>query len=204
MKKTTEIKNKFEYKKYMVIVAIVFAVFVVMSAMVSAGGDPAGAPFRALWAAIDALSARLDAAVAHLEAEIAAIPAGPRGPAGANGTVGATGAQGPAGPQGPVGPQGPQGASWSAGSFYYNRMVFTVPAGGSSSERVTCNLGDIALSGGFSAGSEVHVTKSFPPTTAIVPGVGGDPNPAMWQVNADNSGAFEATVVAYVRCLRTP
>ena len=195
MKQTTEIKNKLGYKSYIIIAAVVFTVFVALSSLVAAGGDPSGAPFRALSAAIDALSARLDAAVAHLEAEIAAIPAGPTGP---QGPAGATGAQGPAGPT------GPQGDSWSAGSFYYNRMVFTVPAGGSNWNRVSCDLGDIALSGGFNAGSDVHVTKSFPPTTAIVPGIGGDPNPTMWQVNADNSGAFEASVVAYGRCLRLP
>ena len=151
---------------------------------------PRGTPFDELWDAVHRLELRL----MHL-----VLTPGPVGPAG---PVGATG---PAGAVGPQGPAGPQGASWSAGNFYYKYATFTVPAGSSSWTRVTCDLGSIAMGGGYRASNDdINVTRSYPPITAIAPGMPSIPNPTMWEVGASNTGAFDASVNAYVRCLTLP
>lgn len=169
-------------KKLILGLGIFFLVSMIGVAFATPGAGK-GSPWDSVWAAIENLREQ----IAYIEL----IP-GPPGPTG------------PQGPQGETGPQGPPGVSWSPGNFYYNRTSFDVPAGGFSRVRVSCNASDIALGGGFSAGMNVRVIKSFPPITAIAPGTPSFPNPSLWEVEAQNENAFVSTVTAYVRCLHTP
>jgi len=87
---------------------------------------------------------------------------GSQGPAGADGAVGS---QGPSGADGAVGPQGTTGATGVVGLQYVSSTSNTslmVPESGAA---VSCPVGKIALSGGFSiVGSDGHhiVTTSAP------------------------------------------
>ncbi|CAN5306561.1 hypothetical protein BH23CHL1_BH23CHL1_12650 [soil metagenome] len=111
-------------------------------------------------------------------------PMGPQGPAGAAGPAGqdgATGAQGPAGPPGPegtagatgeTGPQGEPGSAGGGGGFPSTYIRQSPPGQGtlihlSSGLRqhvVTCNTGDMLLSGGFGLDNRarsytIHITR---------------------------------------------
>ena len=75
MKQTKGVTKKLEYKNYLVIAVIAFAVLVALTSVVAADGDRghSGGPFFALWRAIGALSERLDDAVSRLEVEMSKL-----------------------------------------------------------------------------------------------------------------------------------
>lgn len=77
-------------------------------------------------------------------------PAGPQGETGATGATGETGATGPTGPKGDTGATGPQGPAGPSGvsGLYWQTGVFSVPAGGTDTDRVICNAGDEVYGGG--------------------------------------------------------
>ena len=89
-------------------------------------------------------------------------PPGPQGPPGVNGTTGATGATGATGPQGIQGIQGAPGLSQINDTSTYNVSNSSeIIAGSSNGTTATCDLGDIALSGGHVVAGVNQVTNNF-------------------------------------------
>ncbi len=82
---------------------------------------------------------------------------GATGPAGSNGSIGPTGPAGTDGATGATGPQGPQGPAGSGSTAFYQRtsgIITVLPTDTHLGTAIaTCDAGDKAISGGFSAGN---------------------------------------------------
>ena len=101
-------------------------------------------------------------------------PAGPTGATGPSGATGATGATGPAGATGAIGPTGATGATGANGATgatgpggltntYDRTQSLTVNSNSFVTTFVSCNTGDVAISGGFdhfTAGSNLELWVS--------------------------------------------
>jgi hypothetical protein len=115
-------------------------------------------------------------------------PAGPQGPMGPTGPTGPTGPMPPAGPPGPTGPTGPAGPMGPIGPTGPTGPIFTtnvrtevsVVLGGGGGQQVSasCDPGDIALSGGWTAPQGFTATENH-----------RNPNfPGLWVVQMINTG----------------
>jgi hypothetical protein len=82
------------------------------------------------------------------------IPAGPQG---AKGETGATGPAGPQGPAGATGPAGPAGVFDTSKLHIKTFASVSVGAGSYGGGDVSCDSGQIALSGGFNSGYRFEV-----------------------------------------------
>ena len=122
---------------------------------------------------------------------------GPQGEVGAPGPQGEVGAPGPQGevgapgPQGEVGAPGPQGEVGPAGpvNTYVVSAMASIPKKTTGTVSAVCNIGDVALGGGFSGATDkVIVTGSLPLSAAT------------WQVSINNTTNAAVTVIGYAVC----
>ena len=115
---------------------------------------------------------------------------GPAGPTGPTGPMGPAGTPGTTGPIGPAGPTGPAGASLTRDDVYTRSATFPVPALTWVSNFVSCDPGDILLSGGFST-LYVGVTASQPAPFFAQ---------ASWVVTGYNDVAAPTDLTIYAYC----
>ncbi len=120
--------------------------------------------------------------------------AGATGPAGPSGP---TGAVGPKGDTGATGPQGPAGTGGAGGLTFYKRFGNTsVPNTGThvGTVLVYCDAGDMAMGGGYSAGS---MTVEYDTLDSSIPGTEG------WFVTARNNTGSPLPLFVVVICANT-
>jgi hypothetical protein len=117
---------------------------------------------------------------------------GPEGPLGPEGPQGPPGLPGPPGQEGPEGPAGPPGPALI---LYTRSADLTVPFLESSSLELSCDTGDVAISGGFAADPFLSVSTSE--AVAVIPAP-----PTGWRVAVVNESVDEEdlTVVVSVLC----
>ena len=136
--------------KLLVFISAVALLFVFAKTSASTVNAEGGNPFDALWEAVQNLQEQID------NIEILPGPEGPQGEPGPSGPPGPTGEPGPQGIQGIQGPTGAPGAGGDLSSVprYTRHIDFNLPAqqdfGGITSGFVSCESGDIMISGGVS------------------------------------------------------
>ena len=133
------------------------------------------------------------AAFDDLQLQINNIPAGPPGADGADGATGPAGADGATGPQGPTGPAG--------ADTYVKTLSLFVPTGAGLERTLepTCNTGDVATGGGYSADSPSVLSYiHFRPNPDTQ-----DSIPTSWITSVKRNHGFDnnpITLRAYVIC----
>ena len=145
------------------------------------------------------------AAFDDLQLQINNIPAGPAGADGATGPAGADGATGPAGADGATGPAGADGATGPQGptgaDTYVKTLSLFVPTGAGLERTLepTCNTGDVATGGGYSADSPSVLSYiHFRPNPDTQ-----DSIPTSWITSVKRNPGFDnnpITFRAYVIC----
>ena len=128
---------------------------------------------------------------------------------GFTGPKGDKGEKGDSGPQGERGPAGANGTSVFANS-YVRQGHFIVPAGGHADHTTSCNVGDLAVGGGFSFNlnqqgfSRVLQNRmdwsQAAQDAAVAAGKAADANPDGWYAEA-TGGDADAEGVVWVICL---
>lgn len=128
---------------------------------------------------------------------------GAQGPAGPQGPAGLPGAQGPQGPKGATGPQGPAGG-FDPGSVYTKLAAKTMTYSGGTSDilTVSCDAGDIVLSGGCAVSADAARTAFLRSSAPNYNNDGSGTPASQWFCEYGwQNGTNSFLVTAYAMCI---